>query len=292
VYWAFGFDRRVDPDAVRASLAAALVKFPALAGRARVTARRGATVELEVDLEHPHAGVAFEVRDDPATTLEDLRRAGPPSAQNNVTPSTLFRPLHIQCCEKQGALCAVRLTRLGGDAAPATVLGVSWSHALADGCAMRLFCEAWTSEALAIAAAGSKTQRPLPGLPSHDRLEVLAGVEQRDARAFPALRLDTNQSALKLACGACGVLGYVAFKRLKQVTVHLPAADARALKASLDATSTNDAVLAATWTLFRGCNRRATAARGSAAATKRRRARRGARFSPSTTGATTCEACL
>jgi hypothetical protein len=43
----------------------------------------------------------------------------------------------------------------------------------------------------------------------------------------------------------------VAFQRLKQVTVHLPAADARALKASLDATSTNDAVLAATWTLFR-----------------------------------------
>ena len=252
VYWAFGFDRRLDPDAVRASLAAALVKFPALAGRARVMARRGATVELEVDLEHPHAGVAFEVRDDPATTLEDLRRAGPPSAQNNVTPSTLFRPLHIQCCEKQGLLCAVRLTRLGGDAAPATVLGVSWSHALADGCAMRLFCEAWTSEALAIAAAGSRgPQRPLQELPSHDRLEVLKGVEQRDARAFPALRLDTNQSALKLAWGACGVLGDVAFQRLKQVTVHLPAADARALKASLDATSTNDAVLAATWTLFR-----------------------------------------
>jgi hypothetical protein len=41
-------------------------------------------------------------------------------------------------------------------------------------------------------------------------------------------------------------LGSVAFQRLKQVTVHLPAADARALKASLDATSTNDAVLAAT----------------------------------------------
>ena len=200
VYWAFGFDRRLDPDAVRASLAAALVKFPALAGRARVRARRGATVELEVDLEHPHAGVAFEVRDDPATTLEDLQRAGPPSARDNVTPSTLFRPLHIRCCEKEGLLCAVRLTRLGGDAAPATVLGVSWSHALADGCAMRAFCEAWTSEALAQSAAGSPPRRPLRD-PSHDRLEVLAGVEPRDARAFPALRLEENQSALALARG-------------------------------------------------------------------------------------------
>ena len=142
VYWAFGFDRRLDPDAVRASLAATLVKYPALAGRARVRARRGATLSLEVDLDHPNAGVAFEVRDEPATTLEDLRRAGPPSAQNNVTPSSLFRPLHIRCCENEGALCAVRLTRLGGAAAPATVLGVSWSHALADGRAMRAFCEA------------------------------------------------------------------------------------------------------------------------------------------------------
>ena len=267
VYWAFGFDRRLDPDAVRASLAAALVKFPALAGRARVRARRGATVELEVDLEHPHAGVAFEVRDDPATTLEDLQRAGPPSARDNVTPSTLFRPLHIRCCEKEGLLCAVRLTRLGGDAAPATVLGVSWSHALADGCAMRAFCEAWTSEALAQSAAGSPPRRPLRD-PSHDRLEVLAGVEPRDARAFPALRLEENQSALALARGACGVLGDVAFARLAQVTVHLPAADARALKASLDATSTNDAVLAATWTLFRRLKKA-----GDRRARKRRRGR-------------------
>ena len=160
VYWAFGFDRRLDPDAVRASLAATLVKYPALAGRARVRARRGATLSLEVDLDHPNAGVAFEVRDEPATTLEDLRRAGPPSAQNNVTPSSLFRPLHIRCCENEGALCAVRLTRLGGAAAPATVLGVSWSHALADGRAMRAFCEAWTSEALARAAAAPRAPPP------------------------------------------------------------------------------------------------------------------------------------
>ena len=259
VYWAFGFDRRLDPDAVRAALAVTLVKYPALAGRARVRARRGATLELEVDLEHPNAGVAFEVRDDPATTLKDLQRAGPPSARDNVTPSALFCSLHIRCCETQGALCAVRLTRLGGAASPATVVGVSWSHALADGRAMRAFCEAWTSEALA-RAAGSKTETPNvpPGVlrrpprdPSHDRLAVLAGVEPRDARAFPALRLEENPSALALARGACGVLGAVAFQRLAQVTVHLPAADARALKASLGATSTNDAVLAATWTLFR-----------------------------------------
>ena len=254
VYWAFGFDRWLDPDAVRASLAATLVKYPALAGRARVRARRGATLSLEVDLDHPNAGVAFEVRDEPATTLEDLRRAGPPPAQNNVTPSSLFRPLHIRCCENEGALCAVRLTRLGGAAAPATVLGVSWSHALADGRAMRAFCEAWTSEALARAAAAPRAPPP-PGRPlrdpSHDRLEVLAGAEPRDARAFPELRLEEPPSAFALARGACGVLGDVAFRRLAQVTVHIPAADARALKASLDATSTNDALLAATWTLFR-----------------------------------------
>ena len=253
VYWAFGFDRRLDPDAVRASLAATLVKYPALAGRARVRARRGATLSLEVDLDHPNAGVAFEVRDEPATTLEDLRRAGPPSAQNNVTPSSLFRPLHIRCCENEGALCAVRLTRLGGAAAPATVLGVSWSHALADGRAMRAFCEAWTAEALARAAAAPPAPPP-PGRPLRDpasRLEVLAGAEPRDARAFPELRLEEPPSAFALARGACGVLGDVAFRRLAQVTVHIPAADARALKASLDATSTNDALLAATWTLFR-----------------------------------------
>lgn len=260
VYWAFGFDRRLDPDAVRASLAATLAKYPALAGRARVRARRGATLSLEVDLDHPNAGVAFEVRDDPATTLEDLRRAGPPPAQNNVTPSSLFRPLHIRCCENEGALCAVRLTRLGGAAAPATVLGVSWSHALADGRAMRAFCEAWTSEAFTRAAAAPRAPpaprggrgpgRPLRD-PSHDRLEVLAGAEPHDARAFPELRLEEPPRAFALARGACGVLGDVAFRRLAQVTVHIPAADARALKASLDATSTNDALLAATWTLFR-----------------------------------------
>ena len=254
VYWAFGFDRRLDLDAVRAALAATLAKYPVLAGRARVRARRGATLSLEVDLDHPNAGVAFEVRDDPATTLEDLQRAGPPSARNNVTPSTLFRPLHIRCCEKESALCAVRLTRLTRGGA-ATVVGVSWSHAVADGKAMRAFCEAWTSEALARAAARQQPP-PFPKSlrvlrdPSHDRLAVLEGVDPCDARAFPALRLEEKQSALALARGACGVLSAVAFQRLSQVTVHLFAADARALKASLGATSTNDAVLAATWTLF------------------------------------------
>ena len=277
VYWAFGFDRRLDPDAVRASLAATLVKYPALAGRARVRARRGATLSLEVDLDHPNAGVAFEVRDEPATTLEDLRRAGPPSAQNNVTPSSLFRPLHIRCCENEGALCAVRLTRLGGAAAPATVLGVSWSHALADGRAMRAFCEAWTSEALARAAAAPRAPPP-PGRPlrdpSHDRLEVLAGAEPRDARAFPELRLEEPPSAFALARGACGVLGDVAFRRLAQVTVHIPAADARALKASLDATSTNDALLAATWTLFRRLREADRAARRFKGSSKARQTAR------------------
>ena len=253
VYWAFGFDRRLDPDAVRASLAATLVKYPALAGRARVRARRGATLSLEVDLDHPNAGVAFEVRDEPATTLEDLRRAGPPSAQNNVTPSSLFRPLHIRCCENEGALCAVRLTRLGGAAAPATVLGVSWSHALADGRAMRAFCEAWTSEALARAAAAPRAPPPRAAR-SATRATTASRcwrARSRATRAFPELRLEEPPSAFALARGACGVLGDVAFRRLAQVTVHIPAADARALKASLDATSTNDALLAATWTLFR-----------------------------------------
>ena len=277
VYWAFGFDRRLDPDAVRASLAATLVKYPALAGRARVRARRGATLSLEVDLDHPNAGVAFEVRDEPATTLEDLRRAGPPPAQNNVTPSSLFRPLHIRCCENEGALCAVRLTRLGGAAAPATVLGVSWSHALADGRAMRAFCEAWTSEALARAAAAPRAPPP-PGRPlrdpSHDRLEVLAGAEPRDARAFLELRLEEPPSAFALARGACGVLGDVAFRRLAQVTVHIPAADARALKASLDATSTNDALLAATWTLFRRLREADRAARRFKGSSKARQTAR------------------
>ena len=134
VYWAFGFDRELDPDVIRASLASTLVKYPALAGRARVRARRGATLDLDVDLDmsNPNCGVPFEVCVDASTTLADLQRNGPEPGKNNITPSKLFVPLDIRCCEKGSTLCAVRVTKLAGatdapDAKPATVLAVSWS---------------------------------------------------------------------------------------------------------------------------------------------------------------------
>ena len=213
VYWAFGFDRRLDPDAVRASLAATLVKYPALAGRARVRARRGATLSLEVDLDHPNAGVAFEVRDEPATTLEDLRRAGPPSAQNNVTPSSLFRPLHIRCCENEGALCAVRLTRdrRRRGRRPSARLLVARPGRTDARCARS--ARRGLPEALARAAAARARRLPRAAR-SATRATTASRCwrarSARDARAFPGCGWRSPPSAFALARGACGVLGDVA----------------------------------------------------------------------------------
>lgn len=148
-------------------------------------------------------------------------------------------------------------------------------HALADGSAMRLFCESWTAEALALAegkrelayarhapsdVVAAETvvvcepldpEKKVLDEPCHDRLEATKGVDSKSARAFPALRLDDSPKTITLARGACSLLGAVAFDRLTQVTVHLPGPDASKLKSSLNATSTNDAVVAAVWILFR-----------------------------------------
>ena len=243
VYWAFGFDRRLDPDAVRASLAATLVKYPALAGRARVRARRGATLSLEVDLDHPNAGVAFEVRDEPATTLEDLRRAGPPSAQNNVTPSSLFRPLHIRCCENEGALCAVRLTRLGGAAAPATVLGVSWrgpGGRTRDARVLRGVRPRGARARRRGAARRRRRGRPLRD-PSHDRRSGAGGRGAARARAFPELEGGSPRRAFALARGVRrpGRRGVPAARAGHRA--HPRGGREGAHRHLLDATSTNDA---------------------------------------------------
>jgi hypothetical protein len=298
-YWAFAFDRQLDPETIRASLAATLVNFPALAGRARVRARRGATLELEVDLDHPNSGVVFEVCNDTTTTLADLKQNGPAPARNNITPGKMWTPLEIRCCEKGGdakggVLCAVRLTHLRGvshasDSGPATVLAVSWSHAVADGCAMAQFCDAWTTTALTLAdlkrtqddprpdprhapsdvVSAETLETPFPLVtnkteptlaktgrtarePCHDRLAAAAGLDKTNAKAFLALRLDeTNTTPLTLLIGAASLLGGVAFDNLSQTTVHIPAAHAAALKKSLGSKSTNDALVAAVWVLFR-----------------------------------------
>jgi hypothetical protein len=64
------YRRSLDPTLVRDALAAALVDFPVLAGRARITARSGLRHELEVVLND--RGVQFAICDS-SSTLAYLR---------------------------------------------------------------------------------------------------------------------------------------------------------------------------------------------------------------------------
>ena len=232
VYWAFMYDRAVDAETLRASLASTLAEYPVLAGRVRVASRSCLRLNLEVSLDD--AGVAFSTADSPAT-LADLARPGAVQGRSNLVPHDIFTPLYPwQCVHGGGVLVAVRVTRLADGAA---AVAVSWSHAVADGRAMHAFLDAWAARARRISKANTKANAnansnananadanaderaesstppklaapasaaevvpfDIPSPPSHDRLAALedapvlsAPPDAFGARAFPALRLDAD----------------------------------------------------------------------------------------------------
>ena len=272
VYWAFGFDRRLDPDAVRASLAATLVKYPALAGRARVRARRGATLSpkwTSTTQRRRRVRGSRQTRDDARRPA----RRRPPSAQNNVTPSSLFRPLHIRCCENEGAIVRraahqARRRRRAGDR-PRRLLVARPGGRTRDARVLR---------GVDLRGARAPPRRRAPRSPGRaprpePRPPRGAGGRGAARRArVPELRLEEPPSAFALARGACGVLGD-AFRRLAQVTAHIPAADARALKASWTRRP-RTTPSAATWTLFRRLREADRAARRFKGSTEARQTAR------------------
>ena len=74
VHWAFMYRRDLDPALLRGALAAALVDFPVLAGRARIKYSSGVRREVEVVLND--LGVAFTVCDS-SSTLAQIRCVAP-----------------------------------------------------------------------------------------------------------------------------------------------------------------------------------------------------------------------
>jgi hypothetical protein len=273
VYWAFMYDRVVDAETLRASLASTLAEYPVLAGRVRVASRSCLRLNLEVSLDD--AGVAFSTADSPAT-LADLARPGAVQGRSNLVPHDIFTPLYPwRCIHGGGVLVAVRVTRLADGG---TAVAVSWSHAVADGRAMHAFLDAWATRARQISKANTKANAnanadanananeraesltppkfaapasaaevvpvEMPSPPSHDRLAALedapvlsAPPDVFGARAFPALRLDADprlRSPCFVASRLCGLGARVACQRLTQQTVRLAARDLAVMKASVE----------------------------------------------------------
>jgi hypothetical protein len=95
-----------------------------------------------------HRGVSFATCGS-SSTLDSLRhsttlgeRGGAIHGPNNLTPPEFLTPMDaIRVEQGGGPLMAVKLTRLSDGGC---VLGVSWSHLVADGSAMNAFISAWT----------------------------------------------------------------------------------------------------------------------------------------------------
>lgn len=124
VHWAFMYPHDLDGDLLRASLAAALVDFPVLAGRARITAKSWLRHDMEVVLND--RGVAFATARS-ASTLANLsgpERAGAIRGPDNLTPPAFLTPMDALRVERgREPLMAVKLTRLSGGGC---VVGMSW----------------------------------------------------------------------------------------------------------------------------------------------------------------------
>ena len=285
-------------DAVRASFAATLhVPTPALAGRARSSARDEARHSRSkwtaID---PPPGVAFEAGSETpsATPPRRMPRRRPSAAKqrHSVEP---FPPRHIRCpstrslapCGSPGAAVTKRRRRRRR---------LAWSHAVADGRAMRAFCELDLRGTLARAAA-TRRARPasLDGPPrrSATRATTAAVGRVAGARATRARRASCGWRSRASAArrshprGPCAASWRVAASFVGRAghRAHPRGADARraALRRS-DATSTNDVLLAATWTLIAGSG--GGQRHDFVDATRTRSAPDGARARfPSTTGA-------
>ena len=142
VHWGFMYARDLDGDLLRASLAAALVDFPVLAGRARITARSGLRQQLVVDL--CSTGVAFTTANSASTlaSLSGPERANAVRGPDNFTPPEFLTPMDpVRVNRGKEPLMAVKLTRLSGGGC---VVGMTWSHLVADGNAMHAFVTTWT----------------------------------------------------------------------------------------------------------------------------------------------------
>jgi hypothetical protein len=136
VHWAFMYRGRLPAARVKAALADALDSYPILAGRARKTRASRGRVALELEVVLDDAGVLFETATDDALGLDDLRgteNAGVVQGRDNETPPTFFARVDSRP-ERGNPLMSVRLTTLGDERrGGGCVLGVSWSHAVADG---------------------------------------------------------------------------------------------------------------------------------------------------------------
>ena len=195
VHWAFMYRGRLPAARVKAALADALDSYPILAGRARKTRASRGRVALELEVVLDDAGVLFETATDDALGLDDLRgteNAGVVQGRDNETPPTFFARVDSRP-ERGNPLMSVRLTTLGDERrGGGCVLGVSWSHAVADGDAMSAFVAVW--------AAASRRLRNVCDAPAtaymrHDPAILDYGVET----AAPSLPPNPEHPALYTA---------------------------------------------------------------------------------------------
>ena len=263
---AFFFGQAVDPEALCLSLGRTLRRFPMLSGRLVAAKRKN-----RFDVELCDAGVPLDVFECSGTIAEFNGNADwtvvdrNTQPVSNTTPPQFWPKMNIgQVLSGQAALMAVRLTRLrcGG-----CILGVVFSHMIADGIASGAFCSAWSAEHEAMLAGKTEAPPLALGAPVFERSTFEAATvmpedipEEARANASVAHQkvagLVAAVTARSLLKRGAKIATDVLLRKNCNFTLHVTGpqmaqARAAASQAAGTALSANDVCIGIAWALLR-----------------------------------------